>query len=459
MPQYDFDMITIGAGSGGVASSRRAGSYGARVAICEDWRVGGTCVMRGCVPKKFLVYAAEFADDFADAAGYGWTVSAPRFDWPTLIANKNKELDRLEGIYRNLLKNANVALYEGRARIVDPHTVEVLGKRHTAANILVATGARPILPPIPGIQHAITSNEALDLPALPKSIVIVGGAYIACEFAGIFSGLGAEVTMVIRADKILRGFDEDIRDALTEAMTARGIVIHSHTELADIEKAGQGFCLTTTKGERVTADRIMYATGRAPYTANIGLDEAGVALKPNGAVEVDDWSRSSVPSIYAIGDVTDRMNLTPVAIAEGRALAETLFNDNPIQMDHANVPSAVFSIPAVATIGLSEADARRRFGALDIYRTRFKPMKNTLSGRGERTMMKLVVERKTDRVVGCHMVGPDAPELIQGIAIAIKCGATKRQFDQTVGIHPTAGEEFVTMRETVPEPHAEVPVE
>jgi glutathione reductase (NADPH) len=459
MPHYDFDMITIGAGSGGVASSRRAGSYGARIAICEDWRVGGTCVMRGCVPKKFLVYAAEFADDFADAAGYGWSVPAPSFDWPTLIANKNKELDRLEGIYRSLLKNANVALFEGRARICDPHTVEVLGKRHTAANILVASGARPMLPRIPGIEHAITSNEALDLPALPKSIVIVGGAYIACEFASIFHGLGTKVTMVIRADKILRGFDKDIRDALTEEMQARGIEIRNHTQIAAIEKTAAGACLVTNQGERFPADQVMYATGRSPATAKMGLEEAGVALKPNGAVMVDDWSRSSVPSIYAIGDVTDRMNLTPVAIAEGRALAETLFNGNPIQMDHANVPSAVFSIPSVATIGLSEVDARRQFGALNVYRTRFRPMKNTLSGRAERTMMKLVVERKTDRVVGCHMVGPDAPELIQGIAIAIKCGATKRQFDRTIGIHPTAGEEFVTMRETMPEPHAEVPVE
>ncbi len=455
MPQYDFDMITIGAGSGGVASSRRAGAYGARVAICEDWRVGGTCVMRGCVPKKFLVYAAEFADDFADAAGYGWHVPAPTFDWAKLIANKNKELDRLEGIYRTLLKNSHVTLFEGRARIVDPHTVEVLGKRHTAANIMVATGARPILPRIPGIEHAITSNEALDLPALPKRIVIVGGAYIACEFAGIFNGLGAEVTMMIRGDKILRGFDEDIRDTLTEEMAARGIVIRNHTEIAEIDKAGQGLCLTTTRGERITVDRVMYAIGRAPHTANMGLEEIGVKLKPNGAVMVDTWSRSSVPSVYAIGDVTDRINLTPVAIAEGRAVAETLFNDNPIEMDHANVPSAVFSIPSVGTVGLSEADARKQFGAIDIYRARFKPMKNTLSGRAERTMMKLVVDRASDRVLGCHMVGPDAPELIQGLAVAVKCGATKKQFDQTVGIHPTAGEEFVTMRDKVPEPKAQ----
>ena len=450
MPSYDFDMITIGAGSGGVASSRRAGSYGARVAICESSRVGGTCVIRGCVPKKFLVYAAEFADDFADAAGYGWHVPAPRFDWVKLIGRKNAEIDRLEGIYRSLLRNANVTLFEGRARIVDPHTVEVLGKRHTAANILVATGARPILPKISRIEHAITSNEALELPVLPRQIVIVGGSYIACEFAGIFNGVGVDVTLMIRGDKILRGFDEDIRDALTAEMTARGIVIRNHTEIAEIDKAGRDLSVTTTNRDRIPTGQVLYAIGRAPDTANLGLKEAGVTLKPNGAVAVDSWSRTSVASIYAIGDVTDRINLTPVAIAEGRAVAETLFNNNPIEMDHANVPSAVFSIPPVGTVGLSEADARQQFGVVDIYRTRFTPMKNTLSGRAEKTMMKIVVDRASDRVLGCHMVGPDAPELIQGLAVAVKCGATKRQFDQTVGIHPTAGEEFVTMRDKVP---------
>ena len=455
MPSFDFDMITIGAGSGGVASSRRAGSYGARVAICEDSRVGGTCVIRGCVPKKFLVYAAAFADDFADAAGYGWHVPAPRFDWGKLISRKNAEIDRLEGIYRSLLRNANVTLFEGRARIVDPHTVEVLGKRHTAQNILVATGARPILPGIPGIEHAITSNEALELPVLPRRIVIVGGSYIACEFAGIFNGVGADVTLVIRGDKILRGFDEDIRDALTAEMTARGIDIRNHTEIAALDETGQHLSLTTTAGTRLAADQLLYAIGRAPVTANLGLEEAGVKLKPNGAVAIDSWQRSSVPSIYAIGDVTDRINLTPVAIAEGRAVAETLFNDNPIEMDHADVASAVFSIPPVGTVGLTEADARRQSGAVDVYRTRFTPMKNTLSGRKEKTMMKIVVDRESDRVLGCHMVGPDAPELIQGLAVAIKCRATKRQFDLTVGIHPTAGEEFVTMRDKVPEPKAQ----
>jgi glutathione reductase (NADPH) len=455
MAKYDYDLFTIGAGSGGVASSRRAGSYGARVAICEDSRVGGTCVIRGCVPKKFLVYGAEFADSFSDAAGYGWNVPTPTFDWRVLIGNKNREIDRLEGIYRKLLKDSGVDLLEGRGRLVDPHTVEVAGKRYTAANILVATGAWPVLPSIPGIEFAITSNEALDLAELPKRIIIVGGSYIAVEFAGIFNGLGAEVTLAIRGDMILRGFDHDVRATLGEEMMARGIDIRHRMEFARIEKGPEGLLFTTKQGETMMADAVMYATGRHPNTAGMGLEEVGVRLGPNGRIAIDEWSRTSKPHIYAVGDVTDRLNLTPVAIAEGRALAETLFNDNPIQMDHANVPTAVFSLPPVGTVGLTEEQARKDFHAIDVYRARFRPMKHTLSGRAERTMMKLVVDRASDRVLGCHMVGDDAPELIQGLAVAIKCGATKRQFDQTVGIHPTSGEEFVTMRDKVPEPHAQ----
>jgi glutathione reductase (NADPH) len=454
MAQYDFDMFTIGAGSGGVASSRRAGSYGARVAICEDSRVGGTCVIRGCVPKKLLVYGAQFADAFADAAGYGWEIAPPVHDWGALIAAKDREIGRLEGVYRKLLKDSGVKLLEGRGRLVDAHTVEVGGKRYTAANILVATGAHPVLPAIPGIEHAITSNEALDLKSLPRHIVIVGGSYIAVEFAGIFQGLGAQVTMIIRGDTLLRGFDDDVRVTLAQELRARGIEIHVHTNLTRIEKHGHGVDLTTTKDEILSADLVMYATGRRPNTRGIGLDEAGIRLGEHGAVIVDEWSRSTVPHIYAIGDVTDRLNLTPVAIAEGRALAETLFNQNPMKMDHADVPTAVFSQPPVGTVGLTERVARERHGAVDIYRATFRPMKYTLSGREERTMMKLVVDRASDRVLGCHMVGADAPEIIQGLAIAIKCGATKRQFDQTTGIHPTAAEEFVTMREKVPEPKA-----
>ncbi len=454
MPQYDFDLFTIGAGSGGVAASRRAGSYGARVGICEDLRVGGTCVMRGCVPKKLLVYGASFADAFADAAGYGWTVPTPSFDWGKLIANKNKELDRLEGIYRKLLKDTNCVLFEARGVIVDPHTVEVGGKRVTAANILVATGGWPERPAIPGIEHSITSNEALDLPALPKRIAIVGGGYIAVEFAGIFAGLGAQVIEVIRAEEILRGFDEDIRVNLAIEMRQRGIAIMAQKHVVGIEKKAGGFTARLQSGESLDCDLVMYATGRKPATRGIGLAEVGVRLNPGGAIEVDEWSRTAVSSIYAVGDVTDRLNLTPVAIAEGRALAETLFNKNPVTISHDNVASAVFSEPPVGTVGLTERQARAKGRPIDVYRTRFRPLKHTLSGREERTMMKLVVDRASDRVLGCHMVGADAPEIIQCLAVAITCGATKRQFDRTIGVHPTAAEEFVTLRDKVPEPKA-----
>jgi glutathione reductase (NADPH) len=454
MAQYDFDFFTIGAGSGGVASSRRAGSYGARVGICEDSRVGGTCVIRGCVPKKLLVYGAQFADAFADAGGYGWQVAPPAFDWASLIAQKNREIDRLEEVYRKLLKDSGVELMEGRGRLVDPHTVEVGGRRYTAANILVATGAHPVMPAIPGIEYAITSNEALDLPALPRHIVIVGGGYIAVEFAGIFAGLGAEVTLVIRGEGLLNGFDDDVRVALAQELRTRGIEIHARTEIARIDKEETGYRLQTTAGAELSADLVLYATGRRPNTRGLGLEEAGVQLNKVGAVAVDEWSRTTQPHIYAVGDVTDRLNLTPVAIAEGRALAETLFNHNPMAIDHANVPTAVFSQPPVGTVGLTERRARQIYGAVDVYRTRFRPMKHTLSGREERTMMKLIVDKPTDRVLGCHMVGADAPEIIQGLAIALKCGATKRQFDQTIGIHPTAAEEFVTLRDKVPEPVA-----
>src|SRR6266446_4880392 len=448
MPRYDFDLITIGAGSGGVAGSRRAGSYGARVAIVEESRIGGTCVLRGCVPKKLLVYGAQFADAFADAAGFGWTVAPPTFDWPVLIAAKNKELDRLEQIYINMLKNSGVEIIEGRAILADPHTVEIGGRNYTADNILIATGGHPTVPDIPGIEHVISSNEALDLPQLPRRIVIVGGGYIAVEFAGIFNGFGSEVVEIIRRQDVLRGFDEHIRVYLGEEMRARGIDIRSNAQVARIDKAGGGYVVTTTTGDRIDTDLVMYATGRAPNTNRLGLAELGVELTENGAIVVDEWQRApKVPNIYAVGDVTDRINLTPVAIAEGRAIAETLFNNNPIRMDHADVPSAVFSNPPIGVVGLTEDEARKRYGEIDVYQARFRPMKNTLSGRGERTFLKLVVDAKSDRVVGCHMLGPDAPEIIQGLAIAVKCGATKQQFDQTVGIHPSAAEEFVTLRD------------
>ena len=338
MPRYDFDMFTIGAGSGGVASSRRAGSYGARVAICEDSRVGGTCVIRGCVPKKLLVYGAQFADAFADAAGFGWTVPVPSFDWPALIDAKDREIERLSQIYRNMLKNSGVELIEGRGVLVDPHTVEIDGRAYTADKILVATGSHPTVPDIPGIQHVISSNEALDLPALPRRIVIVGGGYIAVEFAGIFNGFGAEVVELIRREELLYGFDDDIRIALAHEMRGRGVEIHARTQVARIEKHDHGYSVYTAIGQEFSADVVMYATGRNPNTRGLGLAEIGVETTENGAVVVDEWSCSNIPDIYAVGDVTDRINLTPVAIAEGRAVAETLFNDNPIKMDHANVP-------------------------------------------------------------------------------------------------------------------------
>jgi glutathione reductase (NADPH) len=451
MPSYDFDLFTIGAGSGGVAASRRAGGYGARVAICEESRTGGTCVIRGCVPKKLLVYGATFADAFADAPGFGWERVRPAFDWPALIRAKDAEIARLEGVYKKLLDDAGVTRLDGRGRLVDAHTVEVAGRRYTAARILIATGAHPVVPPVPGIEAAITSNEALDLEALPRRIIIVGGGYIAVEFAGIFAALGTEVTVVIRGEELLNGFDDDVRATLALEMRGRGVAIRARTEIVRIEQGPGGVTATTRLGDELAADAIFYATGRRSNTKGIGLEEVGVRLTPTGAVAVDEWSRSSLDNVWAVGDVTDRLNLTPVAIAEGRALVETLFNDNPMKIDHAMVPTAVFSQPPVGTVGLTERQARAAHGAVDVYRTRFKPMKNTLAGRDERTMMKLVVDRASDRVLGCHMVGTDAPEIVQGLAIALKCGATKRQFDQTIGIHPSAAEEFVTMRERVPE--------
>ena len=455
MAEYDFDMFTIGAGSGGVASSRRAGSYGARVAICEDSRVGGTCVIRGCIPKKLLVYSAHYRHDFEDAKGFGWTVEGASVDWAKLIANKNKEIDRLNGVYIRLLRDSGVELIEGRGRVVDAHTVEVGRRSYTAKHILVATGSRPHMPEVRGIEHAITSNEALELTSIPKRLVIVGGGYIGVEFAGIFNAVGSKVTMIIRGDTVLRGFDNDVRSALTAEMRKKGIDIRGETFLEDIERRGEVLSLMTKMGETMEADAVLYATGRVPNTGGLGLAEAGVELDSVGAVVVDEGSRTAVESIYAVGDCTNRMNLTPVAIAEGRAVAETLFNNRPMVASHKDVPSAVFSQPPVGTVGLSEMQARAHYGEVDVYVTSFRTLKHTLSGRDERTMMKLVVERAGQRVVGCHMVGADAPEIIQGFAVAIKCGATKEQFDRTVGIHPSAAEEFVTMREKRPDPLAE----
>jgi len=446
MAGYDFDLYIIGAGSGGVRASRIAAQAGVKVGICEDSRVGGTCVIRGCVPKKLLVYGSHFAEDFEDAAGYGWTVPEPSFDWSTLIANKDLEIDRLNLIYKKLLADSGVVLHEARGRLLDAHTLDVGGRKITAERIVIATGGHPVKPPIAGAEFAITSNEAFHLPELPPRIVVVGGGYIAVEFAGIFNGLGAEVTQVIRRDLVLRGFDEEVRTALQHELIKKGIIIRNHTEIVTIEK-GEGFLrCRTAAGEAIEADAVMYATGRVPNTRNLGLHEVGVTLNKAGAVAVDEWSQTTVPNIYAIGDVTDRIALTPVAIMEGHYLANTLFHGRPMKPDHSNVPSAVFSQPPVATVGLTEEQARRTYGEVDIYATNFRPMKYTLSGRHQHSFMKLVVDARSDRVVGAHMVGDDAAEIIQGLAIAIKAGATKHQFDATVGIHPTAAEEFVTMR-------------
>jgi glutathione reductase (NADPH) len=453
MPQYDFDLFTLGAGSGGVAGSRRAGSYGARVAICEDNRIGGTCVHRGCVPKKLLVYGSHFHADLEDAAGYGWSVPEPTFDWMRLQAAKDKELERLDGVYRRLLRDSGVQLIEGRGRVVDAHTVEVGGKRYTAQHVLIATGSRPFVPEVPGIEHAITSDGALNLPELPRRLAIVGGGYIGVEFAGIFNALGSQVMMLIRGDTVLRGFDNDVCSLLTQEMRKKGIDLRSETFIRDIEKRPDGtLSLLTTMGDTLEVDAVLYATGRRPNTEGLGLKELGVRLDARGAIEVDEWSRTSVESLYAVGDVTDRLNLTPVAIAEGRALAETLFHDNPTKLDHSGVASAVFCQPPVGTVGLTEREARELHGQVDVYVSNFRPMKHTLSGRDERTMMKVIVERVSGRVLGFHMVGADAPEIIQGMAVALKCGVTKKQLDSTVGIHPTAAEEFVTMRDKRPDP-------
>jgi glutathione reductase (NADPH) len=450
---YDYDLFVIGAGSGGVRASRMSASYGARVAVCEDFRIGGTCVIRGCVPKKLLMYASHFAEEFADARGFGWSVGETAFSWPDLIAAKDREIDRLNGLYIQTLKNAGVEMIQGRGRLLGKNTVEVTGaegvRKITAKYILVATGAWPQMPEIPGIEHAITSNEAFYLPQLPKRIVVVGGGYIAVEFASIFNGMGSQITELYRGEQILRGFDQDMRQMLAQEMIKKGIDIRLNINVTAIAKNISGLMLSLDDGSKLECDAIMYATGRVPNTAGLGLEAAGVKLCEFGAVVVDEYSQSSTPNIYAVGDVTDRVALTPIAIKEGAAFADTVFGGKPSRVDYDDIPSAVFSQPAVAVVGLSEADARKRYGEVDIYKSSFRPMKFTLGGREERSLMKLVVDKASDKVVGAHMVGGDAAEIIQGIAIAIKCGATKAQFDTTVAIHPSSAEEFVLMRQAV----------
>jgi len=449
MAQFDYDLFTIGAGSGGVRASRMSASFGAKVAVAEERELGGTCVNVGCIPKKLLVYAAHYGDDFDDLPGYGWTVGQRRFDWAKLIENKNKEILRLNGIYRKILADAGVTLIEGHAEVIDAHTVAVDGKRITAKYILVAVGGWPAVPKFPGSEYAITSNEAFYLPSLPARVIVVGGGYIGVEFAGIFHGLGAQTTQIYRGELFLRGFDDDIRITLADEMRKRGIDLRFNSRIANIEKSGALLKATLTDGNILEADQILFATGRDAKTPDLGLEKAGVKLKDDGAVAVDEYSKSTVDSIYAIGDCTDRMMLTPVAIAEGMALANTLFNNQPTMPCYLNVPTAVFSTPSCGTVGLTEAEAIERGHQVDIYRSTFKPLKHTLTGRDERTMMKLVVDQTTDRVLGCHMVGADAGEITQGLAIALNCGATKAQFDMTIGIHPSAAEEFVTMRTKV----------
>ena len=451
MADYDFDLYVIGAGSGGVRAARISANYGAKVGIAEERYLGGTCVNVGCVPKKLLVYASHFAEDFNDAAGFGWTVGKPKFDWPTLITNKNQEIERLNDIYGRLLGNAGVELHEGRASLVDAHTISVNGQTHTAKNILIATGGWPVVPNIPGREHAITSNEAFFLDNLPERTIIVGGGYIAVEFAGIFHGLGSEVTQLYRGSHFLRGFDDDVRTFLADEMCKKGIDLRFNTNITRIKKKKDVYLAELEDGTQIETDLIMYATGRTPNAKGIGLEEAGVELNAKGAIVVDDYFQSSVSSIYAIGDVIDRIALTPVAIAEGMVLAANMFRGETGTMDYADVPTAVFSQPNIGTVGLTEAQAREAYSAIDIYTSSFTPMKHTLSGNDEKTFMKLIVDRESDRVIGFHMVGPDAGETTQGIGIALKCGATKAQFDATVGIHPTAAEEFVTMREKAPD--------
>ena len=449
MADHDVDLFVIGAGSGGVRAARMASSYGASVMIAEEYRVGGTCVIRGCVPKKLLVYASRFSGDFEDAAGYGWNVPDATFHWPTLIANKDREISRLEAAYTTTLERFNVELVKGRAVIEDARTVRLsTGARVRAQTILIATGARPYHgAQIAGLEHVISSNEAFHLAQLPKRVLIQGGGYIAVEFAGIFAGLGSQVTLVYRGDNILRGFDDDVREHLRSEMQRRGIKIITRQTVAAIEKVDRGYDVELSDNLQIVVDLVMFATGRHPNVTGLGLEAAGVKLAANGGIAVDGYSRTSVPNIYAVGDVTNRINLTPVAIREGHAFADTVYGGRPTEVDHSNVPTAVFSEPELGVIGLTESQARERLAKVDIYKTSFRPMKATLSGRDTRIFMKLVVDGSTDRVAGCHIIGPDAGELIQLVGVAVKMRATKADFDATMAVHPTAAEELVTMRE------------
>ena len=450
MARYDFDLFTLGAGSGGVRASRVAAAGGVRCAVAESRYLGGTCVNVGCVPKKLMVYAAQLGEAFDDAGGFGWCVGRPGFDWSVLIENKDREIARLNEVYRGLLVGAGVELFEGAARLLDRHTVEVNGQRLTAEHVLVATGGKPSMLAIPGSELTITSDDVFSLPELPKRVLIVGGGYIAVEFAGIFNGLGSEVTLHYRGPLFLRGFDDDIRTRLAEEQRVRGIRLQFECCPTSVEAVDGGLRVSDSLGGITDVDQVLMAVGRVPNTMGIGLEAAGVKLAPTGAVEVDELSRTSVSNIYAIGDCTDRVNLTPVALAEGMAFVRTVFGGQPTPVDYQNIPSAIFSAPNAATVGLTEAEARLHHRVV-VFRSTFRPMKHTLSGRDEKTMMKLVVDGDDDRVLGVHMVGPEAGEIVQGLAVAVKCGVTKAGLDSTIGIHPTAAEEFVTMREPLRE--------
>lgn len=448
--QYDYDLFVIGAGSGGVRASRMASSFGARVAVCEDRYMGGTCVNVGCVPKKLYVYASEYGAHFNEAEGFGWQTNKASFDWPTLRENKIAEISRLNGIYDDILDNANVEVIKGRGKIVDQHTVEVAGKNYTTERILIAVGGWPFIPDIQGREHVVSSNEVFDLEAFPKRIVVVGGGYIAVEFAGIFNGLGSRVTQLYRGDLFLRGFDNEVRDFAAQEIIKKGVDLRFDIDVTSVEKQADGSLkVNLNDGDSILADAVLYATGRKPQLDNLGLENLNISLTDNGYIKVNENFQTSESSIYALGDVTGGMELTPVALEEGMTLARSLFNNQPCKIDYSNIATTVFCQPNIGTVGMTEQQARAEYSNVVKYRSSFRAMKHTISGSQERTLMKLLVDGDTDKVLGVHMVGADAGEIMQGIAIAIKAGATKGDFDATIGIHPTAAEEFVTMREPV----------
>jgi glutathione reductase (NADPH) len=450
MHTFDFDLFVIGGGSGGVRAARMAAQRGARVALAECAELGGTCVNVGCIPKKLYSYAAGYAEAFEEAAGFGWQVGEPRFDWDTLKANRAREIQRLNSVYRGLLDGAGVTLLQGWAQLADPHTVQVDDQRYTARYVLIATGGMPSVPAVSGGDHVIVSDAMFDLDPFPKRLAVVGAGYIACEFASIFNGLGAQVTQMCRGAHLLSDFDEDVRQFLAKEMTRAGVDIRLNTEIQMITRQKDGLCATLSRGQRVEVDAVLYATGRVPNTGGMGLEAAGVQLNEQGGVVVDAHYRSSVPSVYAVGDVSSRQQLTPVALAEAMVVVDALFGKGQRALDYDYTPTAVFTHPNIGTCGYTEAAARMKFGRVTLFSSEFRALRHTLSGSGERTFMKLVVDTASDRVVGLHMVGPDAGEVVQGFAVAMRAGATKAMFDSTIGIHPTVAEEFVTMRESMP---------